>query len=77
MNKVRRKNLANIIERLQELQAVLEELAQEEEEYRDNMPENLWESERFSVSEEASENMDYAISAFDEAIGYIESAIGE
>ena len=41
MNKLRRKNLQEIIDQLEELKGCLEDLAEEEEEYRDNMPENL------------------------------------
>lgn len=41
MNKVRRKNLQAIIDRLEELKGSLEDLQAEEEEYRDNIPENM------------------------------------
>ena len=40
MNKIRRKNLQAIIDRLEELKGSLEDLQAEEEEYRDNIPEN-------------------------------------
>ena len=42
MNKVRRKNLQAIIDRLEELKSSLEDLQAEEEEYRDNMPWTIW-----------------------------------
>ena len=41
MNKIRRKNLQTIIDRLEDIKADLEEITYEEEEYRDNIPENL------------------------------------
>ena len=47
MNKIRRKNLQAIIDRLEELKGSLEDLQAEEEEYRDNIPENMQESERY------------------------------
>ena len=47
MNKVRRKNLQAIIDQLEELKGSLEALQAEEEEYRDNIPENMQESERY------------------------------
>lgn len=47
MNKIRRKNLQSIIDQLEELKGSLEDLQAEEEEYRDNIPENMQESERY------------------------------
>lgn len=47
MNKIRRKNLQAIIDQLEELKGGLEDLQAEEEEYRDNIPENMQESERY------------------------------
>ena len=44
MNKIRRKNLQSIIDQLEELKGSLEDLQAEEEEYRDNIPENMQES---------------------------------
>ena len=41
MNKIRRKNLQAIIDQLEELKGSLEDLQAEEEEYRDNIPENM------------------------------------
>lgn len=38
MNKIRRKNLQAIIDRLEDIKADLEEITYEEEEYRDNIP---------------------------------------
>lgn len=74
MNRIRRKNLQSIIDQLEELKGSLEDLQAEEEEYRDNMPENLWGSERYDKAEEAISNMEDAISALEEAIGSIDAA---
>ncbi len=49
MNKIRRKNLQSIIDQLEELKGSLEDLQAEEEEYRDNIPENMQESERYQT----------------------------
>ena len=46
MNKERRKSLREIQSKLERLGQDLEVLKEEEEEYRDNMPENLQESDR-------------------------------
>lgn len=47
MNKIRRKNLQSIIDQLEELKGSLEDLQAEEEEYRDNIPGSMQESERY------------------------------
>ena len=47
MNKIRRKNLQSIIDQLEELKGSLEDLQAEEEEYRDNIPENMQEIGHF------------------------------
>ena len=38
------------------------------------MPENLQNSERYEIAEEACDNLDSAISSLEEALDYIESA---
>ena len=57
MNRERRKNLRGIADQLEELKASLEELQSEEEEYRDNIPENMQGSERYEAAEEAISNI--------------------
>lgn len=44
MNNIRRKEIDKIIEELYTLQSRVEDLMAEEEEYRDNIPENLQKS---------------------------------
>lgn len=86
MNNTRRKEIRNIIDeletmagRLDDLYSWLDELKSEEEEYRDNIPENLQGGIRYEESEEASGNMEYASDAlYDlslEMTNYIEDAI--
>ena len=74
MNKVRRKNLQAIIDQLEELKGSLEDL-QTEEEYRDNIPENMQESERYEKADEACDNLSSAVDSLEEAISSIEAAI--
>ena len=92
MNNTRRKEIRNIIDeletmagRLDDLYSWLDELKSEEEEYRDNIPENLQGGIRYEESEEASDNMEYASDALydlslemtnyiEDAISYLESA---
>lgn len=75
MNKVRRKNLQAIIDQLEELKGSLEDLQSEEEEYRDNMPENLQGSERYELADAACDNLCDAVSNLEEVISSIEAAI--
>lgn len=79
MNKVRRRNLRELSvklsciestcdrEVLAECISVLEDIKWEEEDYFDNMPENLQGSMRGCESEEAIDNMDQALDALNEA----------
>lgn len=74
MNKARRKALDEVISKIEEAKELLESLQAEEEEYRDNMPENLQGSERYEAADAAVDNMSSAVDALDEAISSIESA---
>lgn len=74
MNKARRKALDEVISKIEEAKELLENLQAEEEEYRDNMPENLQSSERYEAADAAVDNMSSAVDALDEAISSIESA---
>jgi hypothetical protein len=74
MNRIRRKTLNEIYDKLAELRDLLEEVKGEEEDYRDNMPENLQNSERYEIAENACDNMDSAVCSIEEALDYIESA---
>lgn len=74
MNKVRRKQLDEVIAKIEEAKELLDVLREEEEEYRDNMPENLQGSEKYEMADEAIDNMSCAMDSLDEAISYIESA---
>lgn len=74
MNKMRRKQLDEVIAKIEEAKELLEVLQEEEEEYRDNMPENLQGSEKYELADEAVDNMSNAVDALEEAISCIESA---
>ena len=74
MNKARRKALDEVISKIEEAKELLENLQAEEEEYRDNMPENLQGSERYEAADAPVDNMSSAVDALDEAISSIESA---
>ena len=75
MNKARRKELSRAVELLGEAQSIIESCRDEEQEYMDNMPENLQESEKYCAAEEAVNNMDEAYDKIGEAIDSVESAM--
>ena len=75
MNKARRKELNQAVELLEEAQSIIESCRDEEQEYMDNMPENLQESEKYCAAEEAVNNMDEAYDVIGEAIDSVESAM--
>lgn len=68
MNKERRKNIQSIADQLGELKGSLEAIQQEEEEYRDNIPENLQGSERYEKAEEACDALSEAVDNLDDII---------
>lgn len=75
MNKIRRKNLQTIIDRLGDIKADLEEITYEEEEYRDNIPENLQSSEKYERADEACDNLNDAADTLNEVIDSITTAM--
>ena len=75
MNKERRteiqdvlKTLDNITAKLEDLQSSIENIKDEEQEYLDNIPENLQESDRYHKSEEAIENLESAYDTVEDTI---------
>ena len=75
MNKERRKSLREIQSKLERLGEDLEALKEEEEEYRDNMPENLQESERYQRADEVCDLLQEALESMDNAYQQIEEAV--
>lgn len=77
MNKLRRKALQEIFDKLSDLREEIESVKDEEDESRENMPENLQGSERYEQSETASYNMDEAMEYISSACDSIESILEE
>ncbi len=77
MNKARRKNLQNIVDKLEELMADVEAIQEEEEEYRDNIPENMQNGERYEQAEFACDALSEATDSISAAIDSINEAMGE
>lgn len=74
MNKECRKSLREIQSKLERLGQDLEVLKEEEEEYRDNMPENLQESDRYQRADEVCDLLQEALENLDNAYQQIEEA---
>lgn len=73
MNKERRKELSKAVEilgtlaeKIYEVKDIVETCKEAEEEYRDNMPENLQGGDRYSLADEACDNLDQAYDSLEE-----------
>lgn len=72
MNDTRRKAIKEVMDRLESIKDDLECLIEEEDEYRDNMPDNLRNSERYETSEMDSSYLSEALESVESAIGDLE-----
>lgn len=72
MNKVRREKIAKVINVIGSARDSLEDILNEEQEYYDNIPENLLGGERAETSEEAIEIMESMFESLNEVIDELE-----
>lgn len=75
MNKQRRKAIDNVTGKIRDLLVDLETLRDEEEEYRDNIPENLQGSERYEQADECVDGLTEAIENIESALDDIDGLI--
>lgn len=75
MNRNRKERIKKICEELRRCLCELNEIHDEEEEYYDNIPDNLQGSERAESSEEAIESLDNAAENISEACDYLEAIL--
>ena len=68
MNNLRRKRIAKLVDVLSNVKEAFESIAENEEEYIDNIPENLQNSSRYEQAEEALDSLNYVVSSLDDAI---------
>lgn len=68
MNNLRRKRIAKLVDILSELGEELQSISEDEEEYIDNIPENLQTSVRYVEAEEAFSNLTDSLSFLDDLI---------
>lgn len=74
MNKYRRKEIDDLIQEAESLKDKIEEILSEEQDYFDNMPENLQFSERGENSQQAINDLEEAQSSIEDCISYLEGA---
>lgn len=75
MNEMRRKQIAEALDKIREGLEELETAKADEEAYLDNMPESLRGGEKANKSEQAVSNLDDACSDIENAISTAEEAL--
>lgn len=75
MNKIRRQQLRKWLEEMEAIKNELESICSDEEDYFENMPENLQGSDRGMTAEEAIDKMNDAVAAIEEAVECVEEII--
>lgn len=75
MNKMNRKQLSDLISRIETIHEELGEIKDGEEEKFDNMPENLQDSEKGEALSEIIDFLDSASESLNESVESIQSAI--
>jgi len=76
MNKARRKQIMEVVEKLRPLKEELESIAADEQEYFENMPESLQGSERGQQAEETMYELDTQHETLDEIIDALTEVVG-
>ncbi len=74
MNKARRKELSRAVELMEEARDIIDNCIVDEQEYLENMPENLQYSEKHDIAEAAVDAMERAIESVEDAISNTEEA---
>lgn len=73
MNKERRKAILDIRDGIDELKSRLEDVKSEEEEYKDNMPENMQGGDKYLEADISVDCLSNAILNLDDAVSELES----
>jgi hypothetical protein len=76
MNNKRRSDLQRLSSQLEQILSELETIQSDEETSRDNIPENLWNTERYEQSEMACDSLGEAVDGLSSVIENISDAIG-
>lgn len=75
MNKMNRKQLSDLISRIETIHEELDEIKDGEEEKFDNLPENLQDSEKGEAFSEVIDFLDTAVEDLNDAVEQIQNAI--
>lgn len=75
MNKTRREELNKLTDQIAEIRDAVQALADEEQEYFDNMPESLQTGEKGEAAEAAISELNEAIGALENAEANLNSAV--
>ena len=75
MNKLRRKTLSEILDRIEGLQLEIQEVLDEEQESLDNLPESFQNGEKGEKMQEFIDYLEYAVSSLDECKDNINAVI--
>ena len=76
MNQARRKKIEAVKMQLEALSDDIDNILSDEQDYYDNIPENLQGSERASIAEDAISALENAVDSLSEAISSLEEAAG-
>lgn len=74
MNNKRRKQISDIITSLENVKSEIENVLSDEQEYLDNIPENLQGSERYEIAESAVNNLESASDSVDEVLSALQES---
>ena len=75
MNKNRKKRIADLRERIDIIKNELEEVMEEEQDARDNLPNNLQDSEKAEKMDDTIGSIEYAIGNLEETIENLDEAV--
>lgn len=75
MNKYRRKEIEDLIKKLESIKEEITIITDEEQEYYDNIPENLQMSEKAENSQNAISDLEDAECSVDDAISSLQSIL--
>lgn len=75
MNNDRRKEIRSVISEIEKSMDVIENILEDEDVYRDLIPENLIESKRYEDSEEASNNLQFALDSLEDVIDNLQEIV--
>lgn len=76
MNNQRRKEIAKAQALIDEAKSILEQAQADEQDYYDNMPENMQSGERGEKAEQSASELQDAVDSLDSAVSAVENAVG-